>query len=108
MLRALTLTMAVALLGLSTSTAVAADRYQRVNEAVSPYLGEMIDRPAAAHDQQWIARTNAKLDKVARGAPRACRRQIARVRSAVAKLGLNAKAKRKRILDAAAPTYYRC
>lgn len=90
------------------SAAAAATRYDRVNAAVSPYLSAMVDRPSMAHDRAAIAKTNARLVTVARGASTSCRRQILKVRRAVARTDLGAKAKRTRILDAVAPTYYRC
>jgi hypothetical protein len=68
----------------------------------------MIDHPATAHDAGWASRTNSKLRRIARGASRTCRQQFGKIERAVSNLDLNAKSKRKRILDALAPTYYRC
>jgi hypothetical protein len=88
--------------------ASASSRYVRVNEALSPYLSEMIDRPAAARDRYWIARTDLAVRRAVIGASERCLRQVRRILRAVARTNLGATAKRKRILDALAPTYYRC
>lgn len=85
-----------------------ADRYVRINAALSPYLSEMINRPAAARDRYWIARTDLAVRRAVIGASERCLRQVRRVLRAVARRNLRASAKRKRILDALAPTYYRC
>lgn len=88
--------------------ASAASRYVRLNGALSPYLSEMINRPAAARDRYWIARTDLAVRRAVIGAPERCLRQVRLIRRAVARTKLRATTKRKRILDALAPTYYRC
>jgi hypothetical protein len=93
---------------LASAAPASADRYARINAALSPYLSEMINRPAAAHDRYWIKRTDLSVTRAAIGASERCLRQVRRIRRAVARTNLRATTKRKRILDALAPTYYRC
>lgn len=94
---------------MATPTVATAETTQvRINSIISEYLGKLIDRPARAHSATLAASTNRRLVRATRHTSKGCRATLRRTRHVIGDLDLSAATKRRRVLAASAPVYYRC
>jgi len=79
-----------------------------VNGIISSYLNRIINTPSSVRAPDAATATTNQLTAVVDNAPRACRKDMAKVSRVIERTDLSGAAKRKRVLDAMQAVYLSC